>query len=297
MLYLESFTIPSADMQDSFFYRDGDIRLARTCYTDFYPFRVFNAREPECVAFAPVTVFYGGNGSGKTTLLNVIAEALKVGRGAAYNRSVFFPDYIRLCKYTLGGGSKGRVPEGSRIITSDDVFDFLLDLRCLNENIDTKRDALLSDYTQTKYARFQFRSMEDYDRLRQTNLTRRKSGSQYVKANLMQNLREQSNGESAFMYFTQEVGENGLYLLDEPENSLSAEMQLKLLEFLRDSARFYGCQFIISTHSPFLLSMKDAVIYDLDEAPIRAKKWTELQNVRVYRNFFREHDVEFDIKT
>ena len=40
-----------------------------------------------------------------------------------------------------------------------------------------------------------------------------------------------------------------LYLLDEPENSLSAELQLDLLKFIENSARFYNCQFIISTHS------------------------------------------------
>mgnify|MGYP006990124335 CR=1 FL=1 len=37
----------------------------------------------------------------------------------------------------------------------------------------------------------------------------------------MDNVREHSNGESAFLYFTDKIKENGLYLLDEPENSLS----------------------------------------------------------------------------
>ena len=110
----------------------------------------------------------------------------------------------------------------------------------------------------------------------------------------MKNVREHSNGESAFLYFNDKIKENALYLLDEPENSLSSEKQIELQRFLVDSARFYGCQFIIATHSPFLLAMKGAKIYDLDEDPADVKKWTELGNVRAYYEFFREHQSEFE---
>ena len=57
--------------------------------------------------------------------------------------------------------------------------------------------------------------------------------------------------------------------------------------------RFYGCQFIIATHSPFLLSMKGAKIYDLDEEPVDVKRWYELENVRAYYEFFKKHEGEF----
>ena len=104
---------------------------------------------------------------------------------------------------------------------------------------------------------------------------------------------EHSNGESASLYFTEKMRETGLYLLDEPENSLSPERQQELLQFLEDSARFFNYQFIIATHSPFLLSMKGAKIYDLDEDPVDIKRWTELENVRSYYQFFQKHQGEF----
>ena len=107
-------------------------------------------------------------------------------------------------------------------------------------------------------------------------------------------MREHSNGESAFIYFSEKIKENGLYLLDEPENSLSPERQQELLRFLQDSARFFGCQFIIATHSPFLLSMNGAKIYDMDEEPVDVKRWTELDNVRAYYDFFKKHEHEFE---
>ena len=84
-----------------------------------------------------------------------------------------------------------------------------------------------------------------------------------------------------------------MYLLDEPENSLSPDRQQELLKFLEDSARFFGCQFLISTHSPFLLSMRNAKIYDMDEEVVDVKRWTELENVRVYYEFFKKHEGEF----
>lgn len=110
----------------------------------------------------------------------------------------------------------------------------------------------------------------------------------------MDNVREHSNGESAFKYFVQKLEPPGLVLLDEPENSLSPERQKELIEYIENSARFFGCQFIIATHSPFLLAVKGAKIYDLDQSPVSVKRWTELENVKMYYNFFREHEKEFN---
>lgn len=69
---------------------------------------------------------------------------------------------------------------------------------------------------------------------------------------------------------------------------------MELVKFIEDSVRFFGCQFIISTHSPFVLSLKYAKIYDLDEDPVDIKKWTELESVRLYFEFFRSHEDEFE---
>ena len=68
----------------------------------------------------------------------------------------------------------------------------------------------------------------------------------FIRQNMHDNVREHSNGESAFIYFADKIKENALYLLDEPENSLSPEKQKELLRFIEDSARFYGCQFVVS---------------------------------------------------
>ena len=284
MVYLSHFEFPHIEQEYTFI-----MGLKRTCYDTVYPFQILSKHQLQMLDFESVTILYGGNGSGKTTALNVIAEKLGLQRDTLYNRSNFFEDYTQLCSYEL----EQRIPRHSRIITSDDVFDFMLNLRSLNEGIDRRREDLFEEYLDAKYKHFQMKSLDDYEQLKKVNMARSKTQSKFVRANLTDNVREHSNGESAFLYFTEKIQENGLYLLDEPENSLSPEKQQELLKFLEDSARFYGCQFIIATHSPFLLSMRGAKIYDLEEEVVDVKRWTELENVRAYYDFFKKHEREF----
>lgn len=270
-----------------------EARNRRTCYQNGYPFGVFDHWEEERLPLAPLTIFYGGNGSGKTTLLNLMGEKLGLERRSLYNSSHFFSCYADLCQCRLTGK---RWHEG-RVLTSDDVFDDLLDQRSLNQGIDLERDQLLMEYKRLREDQsFQFRSLEDYETLKKVILAKRRkgSGSDYVRRTLGQEIRGRSNGESALHYFTNQIQDNGLYLLDEPENSLSVPFQKELAGFLADSVRFFSCQVILSTHSLFLLAMPGAVVYDLDQRPIRAAAWTQLPAVRAYRDFFREHAAELD---
>ena len=284
MLYLSRFFFPDGEREFDFF-----MRQKRTCHDSYSPFQILSKHGLTKLEIEPVTILYGGNGSGKTTAINVIAETLRLTRDTRFNRSPFFGDYTALCDYEC----KNPIPAESRIITSDDVFDYMLNLRALNEGIDLRREELFEEYLEDKYSDFKYRTLEDYEQLKRVNMARSKTQSKYVRKRLMDNPREQSNGESAFFYFTNKIQENGLYLLDEPENSLSPQRQQELLSFLEDSARFFGCQFIIATHSPFLLSMRGAKIYDLDAAPVCTRRWTALPAVRAYHEFFVRHAAAF----
>lgn len=291
MTFLTRFSLPGEAAEANFL--AGNFENKRTCYTSRYPFGVFLSRAVPPLELEPVTILCGGNGSGKTTILNLMGEKLGLRRGTVFNRSAFFEDYLKLCDAETAPGFR-RAKENSRVITSDDVFDYLLDLRYMNENIDHRRRELLEEYAGAKYARFQMRSMEDIDRLRQVVDAQRRTGSRYVRDRVMNDVVEKSNGESAFAFFTKEIQEEGLYLLDEPENSLSPKLQRELVGFLEDSVRFYRCQFVISTHSPFLLAMREAKIYDLDSVPVQPCRWIELEHIQTYWQFFREHRGEFE---
>ena len=286
MIYLSEFVFPGYDEE----YR-ARLDEKRTCFNTMYPFFVLSSRGLERLDFAPVTLLYGGNGSGKTTALNVIAEALSLRRDAPFNRSSFFDDYVKRCRFR----TLGPLPEESRAVSSDDVFDYMLSIRAVNEGIDAKREELFDEYFERRRSGpFRMQSLDDYDELKRVTDARKKTLSGYVRAGGMdKNVREQSNGESAYFYFTSRIRGAGLYLLDEPENSLSPQKQLELKQFLEEEARFFDCQFIIATHSPFLLSLRGAKIYDFDGDPVDVKRWTELESVQTYFRFFEEHRSAF----
>ena len=284
MVYLRYITFPDADREFDYL-----LGIKRKCYRTFYPFQVLSAREFSRIDFEPLTVLYGGNGTGKSTALNVIAEKAGAEREAPYNRSNFYEDYVRLCRAEWNGR-----PKEIRIVTSDDVFSYMLDLRRLNAGVDEKREEIFEEYLKNKYSDFHFRTMEDYDVLKKVTEARRKTQSRYVRENLVANVREYSNGESAMRYFFDRLGEDALYLLDEPENSLAPDRQEELAAYLADCVRFFGCQIVLATHSPFFLAMPGAKIYNLEETPVAVSAWTELRNVRVWHDFFKRHEKEFE---
>ena len=292
MKYLDSFTLASAD-EEAGFVLSYPAKLEMQCYSDSaYPFKIFPQKKLRTLRFEQITLLYGGNGSGKSTLLNVVAEKLSLERRAPFNYTPLFEDYLAFCSYVPTAAR--RMPAGSAVITSDDVFDFLLDLRAINAGVDRRREALFEEYDKTKETKsVPLRSLEDYDALKRFNEGKRSTKSAYVTRRLPKSLNTASNGESAFRYFTEKIGEDGLYLLDEPENSLSPARQAELVDFLSDSVRYFGCQLVIATHSPFILAFRGAKIYDLDANPVDVKRWTELANVRAYYDFFKAHEREF----
>ena len=286
MPFLRSFSLVSEE-QEAYFMRD----MKSTCYSSIYPYKIFSLKDFYDIEFAPITIFYGGNGCGKTTLLNIIAEKLNLKRLSPFNISPFFPNFVDGCSY------EGRIPSKSSMLTSDDVFDYILDIRTLNMGIDTRREELFEEWMilQKKAESFDpLTSITEYDDWHKRAKEKKMTQSQYVRRKLGTNIDMCSNGESAISFWAKHIDNDALYLLDEPENSLSITKQKELKAFLQDSADNFGCQFVISTHSPILLSLDGAKIYDLDDFPVECKRWTELENVKSYYEFFCEHSSEFE---
>lgn len=181
-----------------------------------------------------------------------------------------------------------------KIITSDDVFDFILSIEEINSTVNKNRQKLVDEFMKTKYSP-STDFYNDFDKLKNKVDANRLTMSSYVRGRLgTNNIIRQSNGETALLFWEKEIKENAIYFLDEPENSLSAVNQIKLSEFIEESVRFFNCQFIISTHSPFLLSMQDARVYDLDIVPSGVRNWYELENIKVYYDFFNKNKNIFE---
>lgn len=135
--------------------------------------------------------------------------------------------------------------------------------------------------------------MEDYDRWH-TQYEALKSKSAFLKKRLEREEEENSNGETAMLYFIERMENEGLYLLDEPENSLSLENQMKLADYINFSTRFFNYQFIIATHSPIFLSIPYAKNYNLDDNSTVVDSWTQLKSVRLMFDLFMKHKKEFE---
>ena len=79
-----------------------------------------------------------------------------------------------------------------------------------------------------------------------------------------------------------------------PTASGKTALSIELAKKINEMSRYLGIQFIISTHSPFMLGILDAKIYNLDTTDYRVQKWSELENVRYFYDFFMSRKDEFD---
>ncbi len=284
MIYLREFKLLNENDEIDFIKRE-----TRTYFNSYYPFMLFPNKGLVNIKFKDITMFYGENGSGKSTILNIISEALESKKNNNFINGEIFSSYVKLSEYFY---SKN-IPSEIKSISSNDVFNYLIDMKNINSNIDRRKDYLSQEYLENKYT--SVKNITEYSRLKEMENARKKTMSSYVREKLRKNdIILESNGETALMYFENEIKDNSLYILDEPENSLSASNQEKLAKFILESVRFYNCQFIISTHSPFLLSIKEALIYDLDSNPVVTKEWYELENMKSYYKIFNDNKNFFE---
>ena len=97
-------------------------------------------------------------------------------------------------------------------------------------------------------------------------------------------LHNQSHGESFLSLVQNRFGDNGLYILDEPEAALSP-MRIMTLMVEIDRLRRAGSQFIIATHSPILLTMPDSEIFEFSENGISKVHYKDTEHYQITRNF------------
>lgn len=307
MLYLEEFSFPSFQFENEYlatafdFYKNFFLGSYRTDYYlgMVYPFNVLGEAELTQVIFKPITIFYGSNGAGKSTAINVIAEKLEVTRTTPYNSSSWMKRYVDACSCKLNPDWETRMDRITNVMTSDDVFNTMLDARKNSELQQLKSQALRKEFFGIKYGKTPKRSLnletrEGIEEFRELNATKKKTTNRFLTDTLGKIKRGYSNGENGLMYLTEKLQEGGLYLLDEPENSLSAEYQANLAKLVQYSSERCNAQFIIATHSPFLLSLPNASIIDLDSSPAVCSDWWQLENMKLYYNLFKSYQTQFE---
>jgi len=97
-------------------------------------------------------------------------------------------------------------------------------------------------------------------------------------------LHKQSHGESFMSLVENRFGGNGLYILDEPEAALSPMRMMRLLCYMQRLVND-NSQFIISTHSPILMTFPNAEILEITEDGINSVDYKETEHFLITKRF------------
>lgn len=233
-----------------------EVCLRRDRVPDFtrYPFALPAVSHLDCLVLSePVTFFIGENGSGKSTLLEAIAIALG---------------------FNAEGGSRN-----FRFGTRESHSDLHAYLRAIR-GIARPQDG------------FFLRAESYYNVATEIeNLDRVPGAAPPIgPAYGPRALHEQSHGESFLALVQHRFHGSGLYLLDEPEAALSPMRQMALLSKLRDLVEARS-QFIVATHSPILLALPGAAIYELGPSGPRSVRYEETEHFRITRDFLNRYPM------
>lgn len=144
MVYLENFRFPGIGSEETELQRfvtsreNKALKGERNYGVDFYmrsvyPFGLMSGIGLHSLDFEPITILYGGNGSGKSTALNIISNKLQIPRTAPYNTTKLMSNYLQLCDYesniSWAEEEIENIAQVSKMITSDDIFKYMLEKR------------------------------------------------------------------------------------------------------------------------------------------------------------------------
>lgn len=97
-------------------------------------------------------------------------------------------------------------------------------------------------------------------------------------------LHKQSHGESFMALVKNRFWGNGLYILDEPEAALSPMRLMQLMIYMQELIK-KDSQFIISTHSPILMTFPDAEVFEITEKGIASVDYKDTEHYIVTKRF------------
>jgi len=240
-----------------------------------FPFTLPAFRDLESMSFkTPITVFVGENGSGKSTLLKALAIKLNL---PAIGSNDLENDETLEGVMEFGEGIKTlwnkRAFRGF-FFRAEDYFGFVKRLR----NLDQELKGDIVDFEK---------------RLSGTGLKLAVGAVHGQKEALLRkygDLTEVSHGEGFLKVLQGRLQAEGIYLIDEPEAALSPQRQLALFSLIKNLAENHGCQFIIATHSPILMTLPNATIYQFSET-IQKVNYEETEHFTILKNFLNNPEA------
>lgn len=246
---------------------------------EFYPFNVPTVQNLSKLTFGtPCTIFVGENGSGKSTLIEGIAYSagmITIGSdeiGVDQTMKAIMPLAEKMKLIWNKRTHRGF------FLRAEDFFGFVKRNRQIRESLKQEIIRVDDAYTdRSNYAK-QLAKMPSESSLNALN-------QRYGK-----DLDAYSHGESFLRLFQSRFIPGGLYLLDEPEAALSPICQIGLISMIKEMMT-KDAQFIIATHSPILMAIPGAIIYDFDQIPPEPTNYGDLEHVQMYRMFLNDPEA------
>jgi predicted ATPase len=102
-------------------------------------------------------------------------------------------------------------------------------------------------------------------------------------------LHKQSHGESVLSLLNNRLSKRGVYLFDEPETGLSIHSLFMMLCIINNLAKIQA-QFIICTHSPILLAIPKADIYEIKDGVLNLVQYEETSYYNLTRYFILNYN-------
>lgn len=219
---------------------------------DRFPFNVPAIEKLGELEFHPaVTFFVGENGSGKSTLLEAMAVRMDLDETGG----------------NVGAGFQRRAFDGG-----------------LHDAIRIRQ----SPYHRPA-DRFFLRAETVYNFATQLDKDARED-PEILASYGFKSLHARSHGEMFLAIVQNRMKRDSFFILDEPEAALSPARQLTAIKEIDWLVR-EGCQFVIATHSPILLSYPDSWIYQLGPDGFTRAEYEDTEHFTLTRDFLNHREA------
>jgi predicted ATPase len=242
---------------------------------DTFPFSLPAFQNFQGLGFeSPITVFVGENGSGKSTLLKALAIKLNLPAiGSSDLESDETLSEIKEFGESIKTKWNNKAYRGF-FFRAEDYFGFVKRLK----NLDQELKGDIVDFEK---------------RLSGTGLKLAVGAVHGQKEALLRkygDLTQVSHGEGFLKVLQGRLQPEGIYLIDEPEAALSPQRQLALFSLIKNLAENNACQFIIATHSPILMTLPNATIFQFSDS-IQKVSYEETEHFTILKNFLNNPEA------
>lgn len=253
----------------------SDISI-KTDKTNPFPYNVPAVKYAKEVEIGPnITFFIGDNGTGKSTLLETLAYRLQLPHidGSTYDKPGFAAAKALLPYLQVNYDILRTV---GFFFRAEDFGDYM--------NSVYRYDIGLHQGLNDLYG-------EVPDHIIQEMKNNANYQIHHMRKQFGQELQSYSHGEAYMKIIQEKMKTRGIYILDEPEAALSPAKQLSLIYFICEHLQKFQSQMIIATHSPMLMAIPGAMIYEITEDGMTKTNFSETDHYVITRNFLNDPEV------